>query len=309
MIGDLYALHKEARRHSAWRRVELGHAPLRTRIGGDGRASIRRAALSRIAILLLAPEAGLLTCLLVRRSGRETLLEPVIVPALWTAAVLLFSSILLQALPPFARRLRWERIETGWTPYLQHGVLLLPASLFLGGCAGGLLAAQGEIPQIFVKLAALIIFLLCCVFVLLGVSTKGHGLDLGLVSAACALYAALLVMNEGLMVDPALAARSVLLLRALPVLGLVAGLALMPALLRPYTWRHLFDRRLPCSFRAVLAILSLTAILPLGGLAVPFWIWARQKLWPRYTIHPPRSLMQAGAGSDLAARSPDQASR
>jgi hypothetical protein len=55
-------------------------------------------------------------------------------------------------------------------------------------------------------------------------------------------------------------------------------------LLHPFRLKHLFDRRLPGSTRSVLAAVALTAALPLGGLAIPFWIYAQNRLWPRYEL-------------------------
>lgn len=51
-------------------------------------------------------------------------------------------------------------------------------------------------------------------------------------------------------------------------------------LLHPFKIRHLFSSRLPLRARLFLAFLVLTLAVPLGGLAIPFWIWARQRLWP-----------------------------
>ena len=62
-------------------------------------------------------------------------------------------------------------------------------------------------------------------------------------------------------------------------------------LLHPFRLRHLFDRRLPGSARAVLATVALTAALPFGGLAIPFWIYAQNRLWPRY-----EPLLREGTG-------------
>jgi hypothetical protein len=53
-------------------------------------------------------------------------------------------------------------------------------------------------------------------------------------------------------------------------------------LLHPFRLRHLFDRRLPGPVRGAMAAVALTAALPLGGLMIPFWIYAQNRLWPRY---------------------------
>ena len=256
---------------------------MRMQTGETGRSESRRVALSRIAILLLAPEAGwLASWLLAVPGGQRALIEPALAPALVTGIVLFFSSLLLQGIPPLARRFRWEKIVESWTPYLRNGVLLLPASLFMGGIGGGLLVAQGKAHPlgIFVELAGLMVLLLVVLEIGRSANTKAWRLDAWLLPAAIALHVALIVLGRLLKVDPALAARSALLVQAMPFLGLCAGLALGPALLRPFTWRHIFDHRLPRRFRWALSILALTAILPLGGLAAPFWVWARRRLAP-----------------------------
>jgi len=53
-------------------------------------------------------------------------------------------------------------------------------------------------------------------------------------------------------------------------------------LLRPFHFRQLGSNELPRKVRASLAFLVLTAAVPLGGLAIPFWIYAYHRLWPRY---------------------------
>lgn len=65
-----------------------------------------------------------------------------------------------------------------------------------------------------------------------------------------------------------------------PLWSLGSFLALGSWLLRPFTFRHLADRRLPGRDRAILAGVALTAAVPLGGLFIPFWIYAHHRLWP-----------------------------
>jgi hypothetical protein len=67
-----------------------------------------------------------------------------------------------------------------------------------------------------------------------------------------------------------------------PVWSLALFLGLSGWLLHPFKLGHLFDRRLPSRTRAALATVALTAALPLGGLAIPFWIYAHHRLWPKY---------------------------
>jgi hypothetical protein len=63
-----------------------------------------------------------------------------------------------------------------------------------------------------------------------------------------------------------------------------AGLffALGRRLLQPFELRHIFKPGLPAGVRMVLAFLLVTAALPLGGVTIPFWIYARHRCWPRY---------------------------
>lgn len=65
-----------------------------------------------------------------------------------------------------------------------------------------------------------------------------------------------------------------------PLWALACGLASGSWLLRPHGFRDPWDRRLPRGHRAVLVFLTLTALLPLGGLAMPLWVLARQTLQP-----------------------------
>jgi hypothetical protein len=67
-----------------------------------------------------------------------------------------------------------------------------------------------------------------------------------------------------------------------PLWGFGLFLALGGWLLRPFSWRHASDQRLPLRFRVALTVMIATSVLPLGGLALPFWIYARHRIWPRY---------------------------
>ncbi len=73
------------------------------------------------------------------------------------------------------------------------------------------------------------------------------------------------------------------LLRATAPLYVLAsvlhGASLVRWLLKPYESRHISDRKISRRRRLLLAVLTLTAVLPLGGLFVPLWIYARYQ-WP-----------------------------
>jgi len=66
-----------------------------------------------------------------------------------------------------------------------------------------------------------------------------------------------------------------------PLLGMVPALRHLDWLLRPYPARRMFSRELPVRVRATLAFFTFSGLLPLGGLAVPFWIVLRRRRgWP-----------------------------
>ena len=66
-----------------------------------------------------------------------------------------------------------------------------------------------------------------------------------------------------------------------PFVGAALARRYLPWLLRPFERADFLSPRLPFQLRTVLALLWLTAILPLGGLAIPLWIFARQRILPR----------------------------
>jgi hypothetical protein len=72
-------------------------------------------------------------------------------------------------------------------------------------------------------------------------------------------------------------------LTALVILSdLSLGIFLGPWLLRPFAWRHVLDPALPLRVRLALAFLAGTALLPLGGLVIPVWIFLRHRCWPKW---------------------------
>ncbi len=58
------------------------------------------------------------------------------------------------------------------------------------------------------------------------------------------------------------------------------AVAQVPWLLRPFTAKDVLSPGLPRRLRLTLAFLVLTTALPLGGLAIPLWIFARHRLLP-----------------------------
>jgi hypothetical protein len=299
-IGTLYSQRSEALRFPLWRQVgrevrptlrgfswvDLSRRPPSIDPLREGRVASRCEALARLTVLFLPPEAGLLTWF-VLRTNHWQLREPTLANLLIVAAGLAFGSFVLQILPAAAERLNWKSGMV-LSPYLRSGALLLPTAGCLLGIIGGVGAARGDIRFVssIRELFALFLSLVGLVSALRGSITKRP--FLGYFMTWISLYVAIAVLAPVLKIAPhGLADRAVILVLLVPLLNLIAGATLLPALLRPFTWRLIFDPRRPAALRTALAINTLTAVLPLGGLAAPFWIWTRHKLWPRYLHEDP----------------------
>jgi hypothetical protein len=68
---------------------------------------------------------------------------------------------------------------------------------------------------------------------------------------------------------------------AAPLVSLLLFVAFGRALLQPFKLRAVFDDTLRWRTRAAVGFVGLTALLPLGGLAVPAWVHLRAHHWPR----------------------------
>ncbi len=66
-----------------------------------------------------------------------------------------------------------------------------------------------------------------------------------------------------------------------PLAGIVLGVGGLSWLLHPFPPGLAFCRRTDRGLRRPLAFVAWTAILPLGGLAIPIWIYLRERYWPR----------------------------
>jgi hypothetical protein len=61
-------------------------------------------------------------------------------------------------------------------------------------------------------------------------------------------------------------------------------------LLHPFKLRQALNHHLSFSARLSFAFVATTAALPLGALAIPFWIYARHRIWPSIDETATRSL-------------------
>ncbi len=64
-----------------------------------------------------------------------------------------------------------------------------------------------------------------------------------------------------------------------PLFGTIIGAGSLEWLLHPFRPKLAFSRQTPPRLRRPLAAIAWPAILPLGGLAIPIWIYLREQLW------------------------------
>lgn len=110
----------------------------------------------------------------------------------------------------------------------------------------------------------------------------------------------MILLAEGAVAGAALADRAdlVVVLWAVTFLlcGVLPSLILLPWLLRPFKIRQILSPSTPMALRAVLIFFSFTAMAPFGALAVPLWVTARQRMWPRLERGESIKVRRTGAG-------------
>jgi hypothetical protein len=255
-----------------------------TRSEGQGRKDQEIIALYRLKTLLLVLESMSLTVLLFRIPSLRVVLSTGLRPAFWTAVALAGTGAMIQTVGLLARLFRAPRLSEHLSRHPYGRYLLLTQAAFLAGTYGGVVLMQASIEQFGMLLC--LCMALCTTFtaflLILPISVSKPDMTLwGL------LYLALLALG-GLIGLEGEGWRSNLLSFFLlsaalsPLWSLGLAFALGGWLVRPFSLRHVFDRRLPRRFRMALGFTIVSAALPFGSLAVPFWIYARHRLWPRY---------------------------
>jgi hypothetical protein len=262
-----------------WALPRLNHLPSESGIMVE-----ERKALIRLKTLFLVPEAGLFFWFTATHAKIFSTDYSVVLPIFIGSAAFALAGLVSWFVPRGAALLRLERAAEAMAPYLEGGYLLFPAAAFLLGSFGGLLAARGGVQETALFLETAILFGSSLFLLRIGVRlNKNLGFrDFDYLWTWGGLFFALWMFQKVLALRPESAGLGLYLALSAPLLGLLAGLVAIPSHLHPFTWRSLFRRDLPVRLRAVLAVLTLTALLPLGGFAAPFWIWVRQRLWPRY---------------------------
>jgi hypothetical protein len=247
-------------------------------------ADASRASLYRLKTLLLAAEAGLLAGMAVRAGWFTDPCECVVARLLYASLVFSVGAVLLPLAIPVARSLRLNRLEAIVTPVISDGYLSLTPATLLAGVGAGVLAAENDLNHLGLTL----LFGGALTGTLFGLSSMLDGLASKPSSQRpsgsmwASLFVAIGVYGMTVISNPERAARGLALIFAAPIVSVLVGVTLTPVLLRPFTMHHIFNRHLPIRLRALLAGFALSSLLPLGGVAAPFWIWARHRLWPRY---------------------------
>lgn len=204
---------------------------------------------------------------------------------LWTAAALVGVGIVVQGIALVARLLRVSRLGEGLSHHPYGRYLLLTQVALVAGLYGAALRMAGQVQQLGVLLC--LVGALCAVtsvlFLFLPPAVSPNGSDMTLWAILFLSFSAwgALIALDGEAGQPSLVVLGILtILTPLWSLGLFCGFG--GWLLRPFSWRHVFDRRLPRRLRTILGFVVLTAAVPLGGLAIPFWIYVRHRVLSRY---------------------------
>ena len=297
LVESAYANLHQARRLPLWRTLErhLRRDPKRLSWPGylqllndkefrgeSGKVFAERGALFRLKTLFLIPEAGLLSWFAARHLRLLGTQDRTVVPFLEMALYLGLAATFVQVIPPIARALRKERVAETLSPYLVGGFLLLPAASFLIGWVGGLLIA-GNRDKEFWFLLGPIVGIGALLFLVYGMFRfQDQRFDLGVLLGSGLLLPLLSLLLIVLTIRSEHSWLGLSIAGAAPCVSIVVGIFLGGALLHPFSWAQLREPTISRRTRLALTALALTAILPLGGLAIPFWIWSRQRLWLWY---------------------------
>jgi|GEM_PF-6468945 len=243
----------------------------------------RRFAFYRLKSFLLLLDAAALAWLLSRLAGHPIL--PTSSPTVWfiPSFCLMAAGWIAEAV--FALRRGLALIKTGrgsrhrlcWGRFLTLTQLALPVGLLLGSAlaAGdaqefGLILQLAIVPAILIPFAAGV-----------GFATGSPHRQVLVPGAWAILFFEFFVTGCVLRYQPEFAPRFLpffeTALQATPLWSLGLAALLSSSLLRPYRWRGIFNRNLPLRTRWLVALTALTATLPFGGLAVPLWVWGRDR--------------------------------
>ncbi len=176
---------------------------------------------------------------------------------------------------------RWNRPDAPVRPPFPLAVSVGPAVFGLGGYLGwrfvalGATKAGGMLAAVVPAIVALVVA--AFLFLFLAQMTK-RTLDLAFGRGILWLVGLQFLTVVGILVSVGLPGAAALLagmILASPIAHGVLGSRALPWLLHPLGWKGIFERRLASSLRLGLAGRAATALLPFGGLFLPFWLHHR----------------------------------
>jgi len=249
----------------------------------EGRVEEARRTWMRTKSYLLVIETALVAGLIVRLTGARSApaYDPVADPALrpWLIAVSLLAALgLLQAgLGALCLLLRVSHLPRALDPPAAGLYLFITQAALAVGLLTGALAAHGNL-----RVLAALSFAACTLAALLTVLIAGLIL-LGAKSSQSEPLGTLLIWLAALVSLgslplvafkwPNLAWAGVALAMLAPVVDVLVGVRCLGWILYPFGWRDIFEKQLGARIRLRLGLMALMALLPLGGIAVPVWVW------------------------------------
>lgn len=250
-----------------------------------GQADVEVLAFYRLKTLLLTLDSAALfagvSWLAKRIPSLTTTLNTNIHWVTYSAIALALTGLLIQLTGVSARVLRVPALADRLSRHSYGRYLLLTQTAFLAGSQGAFLLISGNVEQFGVLLC--LGSALCAITSVLFFMPKPAVRELmlwGFLFLSLSALGALVALHPEAALQSSIVFRTITALTPLWSLGLF--LVLGDWLLRPFSWRHIIDSRLPLSLRAALVSVTVATLLPLGGVAIPFWIYARHRIWPRY---------------------------
>lgn len=238
----------------------------------EGRAETVRTNWMRAKSLLLAIEAALLVGSIVRLTGREPDLPP------WLLAAGCLASLgLLHATAGALCRLLRLRLPKALDPPAAGLSLFITQTALAFGLLAGPLAANGRFRELALLTAysAALAAMLSVLLMLSGHLIFKSSLSLATLVTWPASFLILIVPALALVQRPDLAWIGLGLVMLVPVADVLIGVWCLPWLLYPFRWRDVFNGEVAWGTRVRLTFMTLIALLPLGGVALPAWTGLR----------------------------------
>jgi hypothetical protein len=253
-----------------------------------GGAEQRRRACYRLKTLLLFVDAAALGWGLARYGG----LGPVLLRQPFHRVLLAFLAPCVLGLliegAGMAASLKGGGLAALWRRHPYGRFVAVTQSTFMAGLVSGVLLATGARHTLGLVLSAVAMFDLLVLFgfwIVAGLA-RMPGSSTPVVMTWMVFLAVMAVVGALVGGDAATARRGISLLgwamALTPLWHLGLALGMTNALLRPAGAWQAVSGRLAAGTRRIPVVVAVTAALPLGGLAIPFWIYARQRWWPEY---------------------------